>query len=74
MSQFQNEAFQFDFVKTLVQTLSQSVAMITDLSFYVQIVTYSRKFYVQIVTYSRKFYFVKINFICSQVTLVLTSL
>ena len=34
MSQFQNEVFQFDFVKTLVQTLSQSVAMATDLSFH----------------------------------------
>ena len=34
MSQFQNEAFQFHFVKSLVQTLSQSVAMATDLSFH----------------------------------------
>ena len=34
MSQFQNEAFQFDFVKSLVQTLSQSVAMAMDLSFH----------------------------------------
>ena len=33
MSQFQNEAFQFHFVKSLVQTLSQSVSMATDLSF-----------------------------------------
>ena len=33
MSQFQNEAFQFDFVP-LVQTLSQSVVMATDLSFH----------------------------------------
>ena len=53
MSQFQNEAFQFDFVKCLVQTLRQSVAMATDLSFH---------FSMQIVTYSRKFCFVKINF------------
>ena len=34
MSQFQNEAFQFHFVKSLVQTLSQSVSMATDLSFH----------------------------------------
>ena len=34
MSQFQNEAFQFDFVKCLVQILRQSVAMATDLSFH----------------------------------------
>ena len=34
MSQFQNEAFQFHFVKSLVQTLSQSVAMAMDLSFH----------------------------------------
>ena len=34
MSQFQNNAFQFDFVKSLVQTLGQSVAMATDLSFH----------------------------------------
>ena len=53
MSQFQNEAFQFHFVKSLVQTLSQSVAMAMDLII---------SFYMQIVTYSRKFYFVKINF------------
>ena len=32
MSQFQNETFQFDFVKFLVQTPRQSVAMATDLS------------------------------------------
>ena len=49
MSQFENEAFQFDFVKTLVQTLSQSVSMATDLSFH-------------FILYSRKFYFIKINF------------
>ena len=53
MSQFQNEAFQFHFVKSLVQTLSQSVAMAMD---------FIISFYVQIFTYSRKFYFVKINF------------
>ena len=34
MSQFENLAFQFDFVKTLLQTLTQSVAMSTDLSFH----------------------------------------
>ena len=34
MSQFQNDAFQFDFVKCLVQILRQSVAMATDFSFY----------------------------------------
>ena len=34
MSQFQSEAFQFDFVKSLLQPLSQSVAMATDLSFH----------------------------------------
>ena len=34
MSQFQNEPFQFDFVKRLMQTLRQSVAMTTDLSFH----------------------------------------
>ena len=34
MSQFQKEAFQFDFVKTLVQAVSQSVAIATDLSFH----------------------------------------
>ena len=34
MSQFQNETFQFDFVKCLVQILRQSVAMATDLSFH----------------------------------------
>ena len=34
VGQFQNEAFQFDFVKSLVQTLRQSVAMATDLSFH----------------------------------------
>ena len=34
MSQFQNEAFQFDFVKCLVQILRQSVAMATNLSFH----------------------------------------
>ena len=34
MSQLQNEAFQFDFVKSLVQTLRQSVAMATGLSFH----------------------------------------
>ena len=51
MSQFQNEAFQFDFVKCLaVQTLRQSVAMATDLSFH---------FICKLV---QMFYFVKINF------------
>ena len=34
MSQFQNEACQFDLIKCLVQTLRQSVAMATDLSFH----------------------------------------
>ena len=34
MSQVQNEAFQFDFVKCLVQIVRQSVAMTIDLSFY----------------------------------------
>ena len=34
MSQFQNEAFQFDFVKCLVQTRNLSVATATDLSFH----------------------------------------
>ena len=34
MSQFQNEAFHFHFVKSLVQTLSQSVFMATDLPFH----------------------------------------
>ena len=53
MSQFQNDALQFDFVKCLVQTRKPSVGMVTDLSFHTQIVTYSRKFY-----------FVKINFNC----------
>ena len=35
MCQFQNEAFQFHIVKCLVQTLIQSVAMATDLSFHI---------------------------------------
>ena len=42
MSQFQNEAFPFDFVKCLaVQTLRQSVAMATVsvISFHMQIIT-----------------------------------
>ena len=34
MSQFQNKAFQFDFVKCLLRILRQSVAMATDLSFH----------------------------------------
>ena len=34
MSQFQNEAFQFDFVKCLLQILRQSVAMAIDLPFH----------------------------------------
>ena len=34
MSQFQIEAFQFDFVKCLVQILRQPVAMAKDLSFH----------------------------------------
>ena len=34
MSQFQNEAFHFHFVKSQVQTLSQSVFMATDLPFH----------------------------------------
>ena len=34
MSQFQNEAFHFHFVKSLVETRSQSVFMATDLSFH----------------------------------------
>ena len=34
MSQFQNEAFQFDFVNCLLQTLRPSVVMTTDLSFH----------------------------------------
>ena len=34
MSQFQNETFQFDFIKCLVQILRQSVAMTTNLSFH----------------------------------------
>ena len=34
MFQFQNETFQFDFVKCQLQILKQSVAMATDLSFH----------------------------------------
>ena len=34
MSQFQNETFQFDFVKCLLQILRQTIAMATDLSFH----------------------------------------
>ena len=53
MSQFQNEVFQFDFGKTLRCKLQASL-----LPWHIFIIS----FYVQIVTYSRKFYFVKINF------------
>ena len=48
MSQFQDEAFQFDFVKDLTICCHGNKFIIS--------------FYMQIVTYSRKFYFVKINF------------
>ena len=34
MSQFRNQAFQFDFVNCRVQILRQSVAIATDLSFH----------------------------------------
>ena len=34
MSQFQNETFQFDLVKYMVQILRQSVTMATNLSFH----------------------------------------
>ena len=34
MFQFQNETFQFDFVKCQLQILKQSVVMATDLSFH----------------------------------------
>ena len=54
MSRFQNEAFRFDFVKCLVQTLRQSGAMATDLSF---------RFISKLL---HMFYFVKIDFNFSQ--------
>ena len=52
MPLFQNEAFQFDFFKCLaLQTLRQSVAMATDLSFHF------------VCKLLQMFYFVKINLI-----------
>ena len=53
MSQFQDKAFEFDFVWCLVQTLRQSVAMATDLSFH---------FICKLLHIIESYYFVKINF------------